>query len=210
MAQLIADGHPVSRIDGRGIEAPMPDDATISAAELAQEHRRWYVVSTAKGDVVLRRMPCRLQAAVRQALLHILPSLQGTLARMQELEPYITEVDEEHRDPSKVDEYIRLGDELALHDMRALAVVVSPAVGTIDDWDDFFDSLPREDRDRLELAIGEMSRTRDPSEVDGTDELIAERLGMRIVPRDMIDSMTVSQRAYWMARIEAEARMMRR
>lgn len=208
MTELIRDGRPVEyrTFDTFGNDVPSADDCTISVAELAHEHRYRYILRTKKGDVILRRMPCRLEAAVRQALLHIYPTIQDTLDRLSEIEPYVTQVDPEHRDPEKVAEYIRLGDQLAMHDIRPLAVVVAPAFGNIDDWDQFFDSLDREDRDRLSMAIGEMARTRSPGEVDPSAEVIAQRFGLRVVPEDMIDNLTVSQRAYWMSRIDAENR----
>ncbi len=193
-----------------GLETPCPDNFTYSVMELAREHRVLYIIHTKKGDIVMRRLPARLRAVISQSMQHLYPSVQKILAEVRALLPFVEGVSDEELDQEKARRVIELGDQLAMLDMTPLGVVYEPRLGSMDDWDDLYDSLDREDRDRVEKAVREMARERDPEEVDPTAEVLAERYGLRIVEPDMLPAETVSQRRYWTGRIRQENDMIER
>lgn len=193
-----------------GLEIPSPDDASYSVIELANEHRVRYVVRTKKGDIIMRRLPARLRTVISQALQHICPSVHGILTELSALMPFVEGVSDEELDQEKARRVIELGDQLAMLDMTPLGVIVAPALGSMDDWDELYEGLDREDRDKVAVAVKEMARERDPSEVDPTAEVLAERFGMSVVDEDMLACETVSQRKYWLGKIRQESQLIER
>lgn len=198
------------RFDPSGLPVPKPDDSAYSVIELATEHRDLFWLETKQGSIVLRRMPVRMRAVINQSLMHLYPSRAKVVAELDSLMPFVRDVPKEDVDQEKLDRVLVLGDELAVTDATPLAVVVEPRLGSMEDWEELYSKLDREDRDRLERAVFEMARQRTPDEIDPTAEVIAERYGMHVIQEDMLPAETVSQRAYWVGRINAERELIDR
>lgn len=187
-----------------GLELPCPDDRTLSVMELAKEHLVRYVIRTKKGDIIMRRLPARLRAVISQSVQHLYPSVRDILAELEALLPFVEGVSDEELDQEKARRVMVLGDQLAMLDMTPMGVVVEPVIGSMEDWDALYEALDTEDRAKVTAAVREMARERDPSEVDPTAEVMAERFGIGIIDPGMLSAETVSQRRYWVGRIRQE------
>ncbi len=187
-----------------------PDAGTYSAVELVHEHRRRWILRTSKGAVVLRRMPLRMQRIVEASRKAHGPRIRALLDELRTLRPFIDGIPEDEIDPKTRERAMDIAHQLMLSDMAPLAVIVSPELRTMDDYDDLLSTLDAHDMALLQDAVTEMSSVRPSSQVDGTPLDIAERLGMQVIPEDMIENLTVSQAEYFAARIAEERKAIER
>ena len=190
---------------GESVEA-----GTYPLVELVREHRRRWVLRTGAGAVVLRRMPLRMQRLVEAARRARGPRVRALLDELNALRPFMEGLKEDEIDQETRDRAMDLAHQLMLQDLAPLAVIEAPELTCTEDYDDLLRMLTPEERITLQEAVTEMARVRPPEEVDATALDVAERLGVQVVPEDMIDAMTVSQAEYWVARINEERRALRR
>lgn len=186
----------------------LPSDATYSAVRLVNEHRERWVFHTSVGDIVLRRMPLRMQRILQEARLTSHPSVQKLIAELDTLRPFID--NNPQADPRDLQRAMEIAHELMMSDLSPLGVVVVPEIRTMEEYDALLAMLTTEEQARLHNAVTELSITRPVSEVDDTPLVIAERLGIEVVPEDMIANLTVSQAAYFSEKISNEAKAIER
>ena len=186
-----------------------PSDRTYSAVRLVREHRERWVFHTHVGDIMLRRMPLRMQRVLQEARLTGHESLQRLIGELDGLRPFIEEGNPD-ADPEDLKRAMDIAHELMMSDLSPLGVIVMPEIRTMEEYDDLLAMLTPEEQATLHNAVTEMSLTRPVSQVDETPLAIAERLGIRVVPDDMVDNLTVSQSAYFTEKINAEAKAIQR
>lgn len=179
----------------------LPENGKLSPVRLAGEHRERWVLKTSKGDIVLRRMPLRLYRVLELARVKVYPKLQDMLQEIRELQEIPKGCDAYEEAQERLSS---LATALVMSDPAPLGVIVSPALACMDDYEELYEALSDAERIRLVNAVAEMSRIVNADEVDPIPEMVAERMGIKLVTKDMIDNMTVSQASYWYARIEAE------
>lgn len=94
--------------------------------------------------------------------------------------------------------------QLQVTDMSAMGVIVAPAMGTMEDVEELYESLTDAERIQLSLAIRDLSRPIPPERVDATALEIERANGLVRMDQDMLDMLTVSQAAFWVDRINKE------
>lgn len=179
----------------------LPEQGKLSPVRLANEHRERWVLRTSKGDIVLRRMPLRLFRVIELARVKMYPRLMEMYQEIQELQAIpqgCAGYDEAQERMSA------LATALVMSDPAPLGVIVSPSLANMDDFEDLYEMLTTQERDRLITAVSEMTRIASADEVDPIPEMVAERMGLKLVTKDMVEHMTVSQAEYWFSRIQAE------
>jgi hypothetical protein len=179
----------------------LPEQGKLSPVRLANEHRERWVLRTSKGDIVLRRMPLRLFRVIELARVKMYPRLMEMYQEIQELQAIpqgCAGYDEAQERMSA------LATALVMSDPAPLGVIVSPSLASMDDFEDLYEMLTTQERDRLITAVSEMTRIASADEVDPIPEMVAERMGLKLVTKDMVEHMTVSQAEYWFSRIQAE------
>ena len=179
----------------------LPEQGKLSPVRLANEHRERWVLRTSKGDIVLRRMPLRLFRVIELARVKMYPRLMDMYQEIQELQAIpqgCAGYDEAQERMSA------LATALVMSDPAPLGVIVSPSLASMDDFEDLYEMLTTQERDRLITAVSEMTRIASADEIDPIPEMVAERMGLKLVTKDMIEHMTVSQAEYWFSRIQAE------
>lgn len=179
----------------------LPEQGKLSPVRLANEHRERWVLRTSKGDIVLRRMPLRLFRVIELARVKMYPRLMEMYQEIQELQAIpqgCAGYDEAQERMSA------LATALVMSDPAPLGVIVSPSLASMDDFEDLYEMLTTQERDRLITAVSEMTRIASADEVDPIPEMVAERMGLKLVTKDMVEHMTVSQAEYWYSRIQAE------
>lgn len=179
----------------------VPEYGKLSPVRLAREHRERWVLRTSKGDIVLRKMPLRLYRILELARVRMYPRLQEMLQELQELQAIGKGSEAYAEAQTRIED---LATALVMTDPAPLGVVVSPALASMDDYEELYSMLTDTERTRLVNAVVEMTRIIDPAEVDPIPEMVAERMGLKLVDADMVEAMTVSQASYWHARIQAE------
>ena len=195
--------------DGSDADEPS-DDAVYSVMELRQEHRRRYVMETSKGIIILRRLPYRLKRridATRYVLYPKLREMEREVADLAEGLRGVPPEDWPHEAVQRIDE---LRIQISMRDMSALGVIVAPLLADMDEYEALYESLAESERLTLDLAVQELARPRDPSEVDATADILARHEGIRLMTEEELEMMTVSQAAYHISRINAEAREIQR
>lgn len=193
---------------GMAVDDPM--DGTYSVMELMREHRDRFVMSTSAGAIILRRMPLRMRRTIDSVRTLLYPRTAELRAEAQALMPYFQGVDPSEWDADALARIKEIEAELRVTDMDALGVIEAPLLATMDDYDDLLGRLTEDERQTLAVAVHALSEVTPPSHVDSTAQEVAERYGMTVMTKDMLDMMTVSQAAYLMSRIEKENRAVER
>ena len=179
----------------------LPEQGKLSPVRLAHEHRERWVLRTSKGDIVLRRMPLRLFRVIELARVKMYPRLMEMYQELQELQT-VPQGSEHYA--SAQERMSELATALVMSDPAPLGVIVSPSLASMDDYEELYRILNAQERDRLVTAVAEMTRVASADEIDPIPEMVAERMGLKLVTKDMIEHMTVSQAEYWYSRIQAE------
>lgn len=179
----------------------LPEQGKLSPVRLANEHRERWVLRTSKGDIVLRRMPLRLFRVIELARIKMYPRLMEMYQEIQELQAVPKGAEGYDNAQERMS---ALATALVMSDPAPLGVIVSPSLASMDDYEDLYEMLTPQERDRLVSAVAEMAKVASADEVDPIPEMVAERMGLKLVSKDMIEHMTVSQAEYWYSRIQAE------
>lgn len=182
----------------------LPSDNSYSAVELVREHRHLWVFHTSVGDIVLRKLPLRMQRVIQMARLEARPRTQALLAELEGLRPFMEGLEPEEIDEETRERAMQITLELMLTDLSPLGVITVPVLQTMEDYDDLLAMLTVEERVILQNAVSEMASVRPSREVDSTPLEIAERLGINVIPDDMVENLTVSQAEYYVQRINKE------
>ena len=185
------------------------DPQSFSVMELLQEHRIRYVLRTSKGAIILRPLPWRMKKVIDEARMNIYPRTKELLQEADFLRPYFEGIPEEDRQPDKVTRMNEIYHELRITDMYALGVIVSPSVGTMDDVNEIYDSLPENEADALAVIIQMLSSVTPTKSVDPTALEIAKANGLELVDRELLDLMTVNQANFFIDRIRQETERIR-
>lgn len=181
-----------------------PDEGTYSVMELHREHLQRYVFQTSQGAIILRRMPYRLQKRIDATRYIIWSELRGMEAEVAELAAGLRDLPQEQWDKDAVRRINELRVQISMHDMTALGVIVAPCLANMDRFEDLYESLTEDEQMTLDILVQELGRIRDPKEVDGMQEIIAQQYGVRLMTEAELEMMTVSQFAYHVSRIAAE------
>lgn len=180
------------------------DPKTVSVMELLREHTVRYVLNTSAGAIILRPLPWRMKRIIDEARANIYPRTADLIAEAEHIRPYIDGIPEDNRPADKVRRMNEIYQELRATDMYALGVIVSPPVGTMEDVDEIFSRITLEEVDSLAICIQMLSSVTSPDSVDPIALEIATANGLRLVDREMLELMTVSQASFFARRIEQE------
>lgn len=187
-----------------------PMAGTYSVVELLHEHRVRYVMRTSNGSIILRHMPLRMRHMIEAVKRQLHPNYAELAATARDLAEGLVGLSDDEIPQEHLDALLEINAQLALWQMDALGVVVSPALTTMDDYDALYESLDPIDRARLTSAICTLSAPLPESRVDGTALDIAKSLGLDILDPDMPEMLTVSQAAWLESRITRENRAIER
>ena len=181
-----------------------PNEGTYSIMELRREHLQRYVFQTSQGAIILRRMPYRLQKRIDATRYIIWPELRDMESEITDLAAGLKDLPQEQWDQDAVRRINELRMQVSMHDLTALGVIVAPCLENMDRFEDLYESLSEDEQLTLDILVQELGRGRDPDEVDGMMEIIAQQYGVRLMTEAELEMMTVSQFAYHISRIVAE------
>lgn len=191
-------------VTGDAVEDPLK--GTVPIAELRREHLVRFILRTSKGLVILRPMPLRLRRIIDAVQAKLYPRRAELEREAVLLLPYFEGIPEEDVDPDARRRMEEIAAQLQVTDMSAMGVIVAPAMGTMEDVEELYESLTDAERIQLSLAIRDLSRPIPPERVDATALEIERANGLVRMDQDMLDMLTVSQAAFWVDRINKENR----
>ena len=191
-------------VTGDAVEDPLK--GTVPIAELRREHLVRFILRTSKGLVILRPMPLRLRRIIDAVQAKLYPKRAELEREAVMLLPYFEGIPEEDVDPDARRRMEEIAAQLQVTDMSAMGVIVAPAMGTMEDVEELYESLTDAERIQLSLAIRDLSRPIPPERVDATALEIERANGLVRMDQDMLDMLTVSQAAFWVDRINKENR----
>jgi hypothetical protein len=191
-------------VTGDAVEDPLK--GTVPIAELRREHLVRFILRTSKGLVILRPMPLRLRRIIDAVQAKLYPRRAELEREAVMLLPYFEGIPEEDVDPDARRRMEEIAAQLQVTDMSAMGVIVAPAMGTMEDVEELYDSLTDAERIQLSLAIRDLSRPIPPERVDATALEIERANGLVRMDQEMLDMLTVSQAAFWVDRINKENR----
>lgn len=189
-------------VTGDAVEDPLK--GTVPIAELRREHLVRFILRTSKGLVILRPMPLRLRRTIDAVQAKLYPKRAELEREAVMLLPYFEGIPEEDVDPDARRRMEEIAAQLQVTDMSAMGVIVAPAMGTMEDVEELYESLTDAERIQLSLAIRDLSRPIPPERVDATALEIERANGLVRMDQDMLDMLTVSQAAFWVDRINKE------
>lgn len=191
-------------VTGDAVEDPLK--GTVPIAELRREHLVRFVFRTSKGIVILRPMPLRLRRIIDAVQAKLYPKRAELEREAVAMLPYFQGIPEEDVDPDAMKRMQEITAQLQVTDMSAMGVIVAPAIGTMEDVEELYESLTETERIQLSLAIRDLSAPIPPERVDATALEIERASGIQRMDGDMLDMLTVSQAAFWIDRINKENR----
>ena len=191
-------------VTGDAVEDPLK--GTVPIAELRREHLVRFILRTSKGLVILRPMPLRLRRIIDAVQAKLYPRRAELEREAVMLLPYFDGIPEEDVDPDARRRMEEIAAQLQVTDMSAMGVIVAPAMGTMEDVEELYESLTDAERIQLSLAIRDLSRPIPPERVDATALEIERANGLVRMDQEMLDMLTVSQAAFWVDRINKENR----
>lgn len=191
-------------VTGDAVEDPLK--GTVPIAELRREHLVRFILRTSKGLVILRPMPLRLRRIIDAVQAKLYPKRAELEREAVMLLPYFEGIPEEDVDPDARRRMEEIAAQLQVTDMSAMGVIVAPAMGTMEDVEELYESLTDAERIQLSLAIRDLSRPIPPERVDATALEIERANGLVRMDQEMLDMLTVSQAAFWVDRINKENR----
>lgn len=191
-------------VTGDAVEDPLK--GTVPIAELRREHLVRFILRTSKGLVILRPMPLRLRRIIDAVQAKLYPRRAELEREAVMLLPYFEGIPEEDVDPDARRRMEEIAAQLQVTDMSAMGVIVAPAMGTMEDVEELYESLTDAERIQLSLAIRDLSRPIPPERVDATALEIERANGLVRMDQEMLDMLTVSQAAFWVDRINKENR----
>lgn len=189
-------------VTGDAVEDPLK--GTVPIAELRREHLVRFILRTSKGVIILRPMPLRLRRIIDAVQAKLYPRRAELEREAVMLLPYFEGIPEEDVDPDARRRMEEIAAQLQVTDMSAMGVIVAPAMGTMEDVEELYESLTDSERIQLSLAIRDLSRPIPPERVDATALEIERANGLVRMDQDMLDMLTVSQAAFWVDRINKE------
>ena len=182
----------------------LPDDHTVSALELVREHQQRWVYHTSKGDIVFRRLPLRMQRVITMEREANRPKVAKLLKELEELRPFFDGLPEEEVDADVKSRAMTIVHTLMLTDLSPLGVITVPVLQTMEDYDALLEMLTPEEVNTVQRTVTEMASVTPASRIDSTALEIADKLGINVVPDDMVHFLTVSQADYYIDRINQE------
>lgn len=191
-------------VTGDAVEDPLK--GTVPIAELRREHLVRFILRTSKGLVILRPMPLRLRRIIDAVQAKLYPRRAELEREAVMLLPYFEGIPEEDVDPDARRRMEEIAAQLQVTDMSAMGVIVAPAMGTMEDVEELYESLTDAERIQLSLAIRDLSRPIPPERVDATALEIERANELVRMDQEMLDMLTVSQAAFWVDRINKENR----
>lgn len=179
-----------------------PADSII---RLLDEHKRRYVYETSAGTIVLRHMPLRMKRLIDNIIAVLYPDVPGMILERRDYLQGLVGLTAEQMPADASD---RLAEAEALiapsQGWKACGVIVQPSISSIDDYDALYAMLEEQERDVLQELVNMLSIPIDPYTYDDTAFNIAERYGVQMVDKEMIENLTVSQAQFFAKRIERE------
>lgn len=182
-------------------------DGVLPVLELLRQHRVRYVMSTEKGNIVLKHQPLRTKRIIDGIIRVIYPDFHTYVQELHDLTDGIEE--EELLKPEISGRIVELTSKLRLmSQVYALGVIERPQLNDMDDFNDLYEQLTEDERDKLDMLIQELTNVCDPSIIDDTSLVIANRYGIQVIDKEMLEQITISQADYLIRQINAENEMM--
>ena len=168
---------------------PAEEPSGVPMREILEQHRRRYIVHTEHGDVVLKHATREAVARLDRLRRQLWPQvpewedelrLLGKLASTGDCDPSVTE---------------RMGELanllLPTTDVTALACIVEPEVRSVEELRVMMDALEPEEAEAVRQLL--LVCTAHAGKVDTGYLEIAERFGVQVVTRELLDNMTIQQ-----------------
>jgi hypothetical protein len=179
-----------------------PADSIIA---LLDEHRKRYVYETSAGTIVLRHMPLRMKRLIDNIIDVMYPGIPGMLAEHRAYLQGLIGLTEEQM-PADAAEKVKKAEALIAPSQgwKACGVIVHPTINSLDDYNSLYAMLTEQEQPVLQELVNLLSVPADPDSYDDTAFNIAERHGVRMVDKEIIENLTVSQAQFFAKRIERE------
>ena len=189
----------------------LPSDNTYSIVQLAHEHRERYLYHTQAGDIILRRMPLRLQRVLQASTIAVSSKTKDMFDRLEAILSASKNIPMESLSDDVKREIYDIADTVAWTKKDYLGVIEQPALGCPDDFEDLVARLTRDERDVLYALITDLATPHEYNEVDPTEDVISQKYaGVSVFDDSCVGLMTVGQSAYWSRRIKEEQDAIRR
>lgn len=189
----------------------LPSDNTYSIVQLAHEHKERYVYHTHVGDIILRRMPLRLQRVLQASTLAVSSKTQEMFDRLEAILSASKNIPLEALDDDVKREIYDIADTIAWTKKDYLGVIEQPQLGCPDDFEDLVSKLTRDEKDVLYALISDLATPHDYDTIDPTEDVISQKYsGVSVFDPTSVGIMTVGQSAYWSRRIKEEQDYIRR
>lgn len=181
----------------------LPTDKQVSVIDLCQEHKYLFVYSTSVGDIILRKMPLRMRRTIDGMIGTFCPRYYNDIQRLGDIRAGIEDI---NNIPSDIITEVQEISARVAHATRfyIMGVMVSPVIYDDEDIDRLYSLLTAEECANLDMLISEMLTIADPSEIDDTALILAEKYNVVMVDKEMLSNLTISQANYFISRINRE------
>ncbi|MFA7167365.1 MAG: hypothetical protein WC096_00535 [Sphaerochaetaceae bacterium] len=195
--------------DFRDINPPSKDPTagTMPVMELLRQHRRRYVLHAESGDIILKHMSLASRRKLDMMLAILYPGYADDRQRMSDIKAGMEPGESVETLPKDIrDELSELVKRTywPAH-LYILGVVAVPMLRTEDDIEELYDRLTEEERAILDGIVPALVGTVDPTTVDNTAMIIADRYHVDLVDAELLDNITVAQSDYLMSLINTES-----
>jgi hypothetical protein len=157
--------------------------------DILKQHRKRFVLHTARGDVVVKYLSYRSRQAIDTIRYSKWPELYDLESEFRELAP-LAELADADDDIRK-----RTGELVCLIrptlDIYSLACIMTPELESVEDLDTMMGMLTPDEAYALQSIL--LLATARPGDVDMTYLEVAERFNVSVVDRELLDDMTSQQ-----------------
>jgi len=183
-----------------------PELKRIPLADLLRQHRRRWILKTALGNIVLKRITALEAEEATVNALNSDPDFAGMVERAHE----IGLMAEKGLDIEQMKEYAEIGKRLEPYAMgMGLYCIVDPRVRTVEEFDALLSALPERDRGELRALMGQLSSTNINGEVASSALLISKEFGVPLSNDLTIENMTAQQSAALSGEIDKQNAQLR-
>lgn len=184
----------------------MPEAVNVPIEDILRQHRKRFIVHTsAHGDVVMRYMTRSARIRMDRLRREMWPELRAWEDELMTKAPLASL-------PGADEGIVREAQEVALKmmptlDMYALACIVTPELGSVEDLRIFMDILTPEESEAVRQILTLCTAHAPPVDTEYME--LAERFGVQVIDPVLLDHMTMQQQEVLTSILSAERRQER-
>ena len=165
----------------------------IALGPILAQHRKRYVLRTAIGDILLKRITALEAEEVTVSVLNSSPDFPELVERAGMLREKAKAQGLQGED---VQEYVEIGKQLEpIAKLLAMRCFVDPKITSIEEYDALMSALSLKDGSELETLLAELSKTGLDGEVSSAALVAAKENGIPLANDMTIENMTAQQSA---------------